>query len=132
MNDATPILLLSGFGVGGFHYDRNVPELARDGARRVFTMDVLGQGLSWPTADPAPGGDIDRQGFEWGFGGEACSETNGAELTYSCRMWRDQVSAPRGGTLLACRYGHYQSPGHAAFLPLWPFSLTWARGILAQ
>jgi pimeloyl-ACP methyl ester carboxylesterase len=91
-SSSPPLLLLTGFGVGGFHYDRNVPDLVGSG-NRVWTMDVLGQGLSWPTRDPAPdtGPPSTVEGFEWGFGEAACKETNGAQLTYSCTMWRDQV-----------------------------------------
>jgi len=86
----TPLLLLTGFGVGGFHYERNVAQLAEDG-HRVWVMDILGQGKSWPTADPAPGGGFSEVGFEWGFGPEANAELNAAELTYSCTLWKQQV-----------------------------------------
>ena len=41
-----PIVLLTGFGVGGFHYARNIEVLGK--AHRVWTMDILGQGQSWP------------------------------------------------------------------------------------
>ena len=37
-----PLLLLTGFGVGSFHYARNFDELAQ--TNRVWAMDVLGQG----------------------------------------------------------------------------------------
>ena len=40
-----PLLLLPGFGVGAFHYERNIPELAKD--YHVFSLDLLGQGSSW-------------------------------------------------------------------------------------
>lgn len=77
--------------MGGFHYDRNVPDLV-DAGHRVWTMDVLGQGASWPTRDPAPGGPItDTKGFEWGFGPDACADTDAGKLTYSCTLWRDQA-----------------------------------------
>jgi hypothetical protein len=40
------------FGAVG---SRNIPGMTDEGLR-VWTMDVLGQGKSWPTVDPAPGG----------------------------------------------------------------------------
>ena len=39
--EGPPLLLLTGFGVGGFHYSRNFAELSK--THRVWTMDVLGQ-----------------------------------------------------------------------------------------
>ncbi|KAG1653109.1 hypothetical protein FOA52_009130, partial [Chlamydomonas sp. UWO 241] len=41
-----PLLLLHGFGVGAYHYERNIAELSK--ACRVYAVDVLGQGSSWP------------------------------------------------------------------------------------
>ena len=84
------MLLLTGFGVGGFHYERNVDELAASG-HRVFTMDILGQGKSWPTSDPAPGGGFDEPGFQWGFGPEADALCDASNLTYSCSLWEEQI-----------------------------------------
>ncbi|KAJ1467609.1 Alpha/Beta hydrolase protein [Baffinella frigidus] len=91
--DGAPVVLLSGFGIGAStHYDRNVEALVEAG-HRVFTMDYMGQGKSWPTADPAPGGSSDQEGFEWGFGAEANTDIDGASLTYSCTLWTEQVKA---------------------------------------
>ncbi|WIA10745.1 hypothetical protein OEZ85_010916 [Tetradesmus obliquus] len=42
-----PLLLVHGFGVGAYHFDRNIPELARN--HKVYAIDLLGQGQSWPT-----------------------------------------------------------------------------------
>lgn len=42
-----PLLLVPGFGVGVFHYRRNIEELSKD--HRVYALDLLGQGRSWPT-----------------------------------------------------------------------------------
>jgi pimeloyl-ACP methyl ester carboxylesterase len=42
-----PLLLLPGFGVGTFHYDRNIAVLAKEGYE-VYSIDLLGQGKSWP------------------------------------------------------------------------------------
>lgn len=42
-----PLLLLPGFGVGTFHYNRNNAELAKRGYE-VYSVDLLGQGKSWP------------------------------------------------------------------------------------
>jgi len=83
-----PVLLLTGFGVGGFHYERNVADLAATG-HTVFTMDILGQGKSWPVSDPAPGGGFEEAGFQWGFGPDADSAAG--DLNYSCSIWADQV-----------------------------------------
>lgn len=41
------LLLLHGFGVGAYHYERNIDELSK--SCRVFAVDVLGQGSSWPS-----------------------------------------------------------------------------------
>ncbi|KAF8068342.1 hypothetical protein HT031_002031 [Scenedesmus sp. PABB004] len=41
-----PLLLVHGFGVGAYHFERNLPELSR--SHRVFAIDLLGQGGSWP------------------------------------------------------------------------------------
>jgi pimeloyl-ACP methyl ester carboxylesterase len=40
------LLLLPGFGVGTFYYQSQLEELSKD--YRVFAMDLLGQGKSWP------------------------------------------------------------------------------------
>jgi pimeloyl-ACP methyl ester carboxylesterase len=85
-----PVLLLTGFGVGGFHYERNVEVLAASGFR-VFTMDILGQGKSWPSSDPAPGGGFHEPGFQWGFGPEADALCDASNLTYSCSLWEEQI-----------------------------------------
>lgn len=44
------ILMLPGFGVGTFHWEENMTELARD--HRVFCMDKLGLGRSLPAPPP--------------------------------------------------------------------------------
>jgi hypothetical protein len=41
-----PLLLVHGFGVGGYHFDRNIAQLAK--RHRVWAVDLLGQGASWP------------------------------------------------------------------------------------
>jgi pimeloyl-ACP methyl ester carboxylesterase len=43
------LLFISGFGVGGWHYERNLPALAAEGYA-CFAPDLLGQGRSWPQA----------------------------------------------------------------------------------
>lgn len=45
-----PLLLCHGFGVGSYHFERNISTLAQN--HRVYALDLLGQGQSWPT-DPA-------------------------------------------------------------------------------
>ena len=45
------LLLVPGFGVGTFHYERNIEELSK--YYSVYTLDLFGQGKSWP---PSPDG----------------------------------------------------------------------------
>lgn len=45
---SSPVLLLNGFGVGFFHWERNFQQLAEESGSCVFAMDYLGQGNSWP------------------------------------------------------------------------------------
>ena len=47
------ILLVHGFGVGSFHFEQLIQKLSS--AYQVWAVDLLGQGLSWPTTAPAPG-----------------------------------------------------------------------------
>lgn len=86
-----PVLFLPGFGVGSFHYEKQLKDLGRD--YRVWAIDFLGQGLSLPSEDPAPlsneEGGSKREGFPWGFGDE--TEPWASELVYSIDLWRDQV-----------------------------------------
>jgi len=64
--DNSPVLfLIPGFGVGTFHYDRQFQPLT-DGGFVVYSMDLLGQGRSWPT-------------------------TTEDGLCYSIELWRDQI-----------------------------------------
>jgi hypothetical protein len=44
-----PLLLLPGFGVGSFHFNAQLDALSAK--HRVFAMDFLGQGESWPEED---------------------------------------------------------------------------------
>ncbi|PON74336.1 Alpha/beta hydrolase fold [Parasponia andersonii] len=86
-----PVLFLPGFGVGSFHYEKQLKDLGRD--YRVWAIDFLGQGMSLPSEDPAPlskeGGQSDRKDLPWGFGDE--TEPWASELVYSIDLWRDQV-----------------------------------------
>lgn len=66
-DDLPPLLLIPGFGVGTFHYDRNIPELSKN--FQVFSLDLLGQGMSWPLSRP----------------------TAEQRLCYSIDNWREQV-----------------------------------------
>ena len=63
-----PLLLIPGFGVGAFHYERNIPTLAKD--YHVFSLDLLGQGSSWPSTRP----------------------TQEQQLRYSIDTWLEQIS----------------------------------------
>jgi pimeloyl-ACP methyl ester carboxylesterase len=70
-NTQPPLLLLPGFGVGTFHLQRNLPQLAHSLQRRVYTLDLLGQGLSWPLQAP----------------------TADDALVYSVKTWQQQIEA---------------------------------------
>jgi len=52
---APAALLIHGFGVGGYHFAKNMAALAAAGFR-VFAVDLLGQGASWPDPAGAPPG----------------------------------------------------------------------------
>ncbi|XP_047981206.1 pheophytinase, chloroplastic [Salvia hispanica] len=88
-----PVLFLPGFGVGSFHYKKQLNDLGRD--YRVWALDFLGQGMSLPNEDPTlqskDGSQyvLPGQNDVWGFGDE--SETWADELVYSADLWRDQV-----------------------------------------
>ncbi|XP_061344889.1 pheophytinase, chloroplastic-like [Gastrolobium bilobum] len=85
------ILFLPGFGVGSFHYEKQLKDLGRD--FRVWALDFLGQGMSLPFEDPAPlskeaiasNGNISS----WGFGDE--TEPWATKLVYSVDLWQEQV-----------------------------------------
>lgn len=87
------VLFLPGFGVGSFHYEKQLKDLGRD--HRVWALDFLGQGMSMPSEDPAPmgkesgGDDSERKDRPWGFGDETVPWAS--ELVYSLDLWRDQV-----------------------------------------
>jgi pimeloyl-ACP methyl ester carboxylesterase len=96
--EAPAVLLLPGFGVGTFHYEQQLQDLGQE--YRVWAMDFLGQGKSWPSHDPAPGEDVveevvegqaKSQVVEWGSGKTA--ESWATDLVYSVDTWRDQVHA---------------------------------------
>ncbi|XP_019159071.1 PREDICTED: pheophytinase, chloroplastic-like isoform X2 [Ipomoea nil] len=83
--NSPPILFLPGFGVGSFHYEKQLKDLGRD--FRAWALDFLGQGLSMPSDDPTlQSGEED---LVWGFGDEA--QPWAKELVYSMDLWRDQV-----------------------------------------
>lgn len=89
--NSPPVLFLPGFGVGSFHYEKQLKDLGRD--FRVWAVDFLGQGMSLPFEDPAPQCkeelDSERKNLSWGFGDETEPWAN--ELVYSMDLWRDQV-----------------------------------------
>lgn len=47
------ILLIHGFGVGSFQFIPLMEQLAVD--HQVWALDLLGQGLSWPSAEALAG-----------------------------------------------------------------------------
>ncbi|XAR63487.1 hypothetical protein NMG60_11023440 [Bertholletia excelsa] len=84
------VLFLPGFGVGTFHYEKQLKDLGRD--FRVWTIDFLGQGMSLPSEDPTRcknAGNLGEENTLWGFGDQAEPWAN--ELVYSIDLWRDQV-----------------------------------------
>ncbi|XP_020575007.1 pheophytinase, chloroplastic-like [Phalaenopsis equestris] len=88
--NAPAVLFLPGFGVGAFHYEKQLKDLGRD--YRVWAVDFLGQGMSLPSEDPAPcthNTNSEEPLTRWGFGNE--SEPWASELVYSVDLWRDQV-----------------------------------------
>lgn len=91
--DSPPVLFLPGFGVGSFHYEKQLKDLGQD--YRVWALDFLGQGLSLPIEDPTvqsqnvEKGSFDGETNVWGFGDE--SKTWAKELAFSVDLWRDQV-----------------------------------------
>nr|VDD19174.1 unnamed protein product [Brassica oleracea] len=93
--EAPAVLFLPGFGVGSFHYEKQLTDLGRD--YRVWAVDFVGQGSSLPTQDPTittttickeTNGLQNSEPF-WGFGDEA--ESWADQLVYSLDLWRDQV-----------------------------------------
>ncbi|CAK9310234.1 unnamed protein product [Citrullus colocynthis] len=89
--NSPPVLFLPGFGVGSFHYEKQLKDLGRD--YRVWAIDFLGQGMSLPVEDPTShskeGNDSDGKDSSWGFGDE--TEPWASELVYSIDLWQDQV-----------------------------------------
>lgn len=90
--DSPNVLFLPGFGVGSFHYEKQLKDLGRD--FRVWALDFLGQGMSLPFEDPAPlfkekGVASSGNVSSWGFGDE--TEPWATELVYSVDLWQDQV-----------------------------------------
>lgn len=89
--NSPPLLFLPGFGVGSFHYEKQLKDLGRD--FRVWAVDFLGQGKSLPIEDPAPlSREIDlseQKDYTWGFGDQP--EPWAKELVYSVDLWSDQM-----------------------------------------
>ncbi|CAN0917241.1 Pheophytinase, chloroplastic [Linum grandiflorum] len=83
--ESPQVLFLPGFGVGSFHYEKQLQDLGRQ--YRVWAIDFLGQGLSLPIEDPTSLSDSSDS--RWGFGDEA--KPWATDLVYSIDLWRDQV-----------------------------------------
>lgn len=89
-HDAPAVLLLPGFGVGSFHFEHQLRGLASQ--YRVWAMDFLGQGRSWPSHDPAPSPNTaspEDVAPLWGFGPDI--EPWAKDLAFSVDLWRDQI-----------------------------------------
>ncbi|ERN00289.1 hypothetical protein AMTR_s00107p00041300 [Amborella trichopoda] len=80
------LLFLPGFGVGSFHFEKQLKDLGRQ--YRVWAVDFLGQGLSLPSEDPAPSIGAGTYSY-WGFGVE--TQPWASDLVYSVDLWRDQI-----------------------------------------
>lgn len=64
---------MHGFGVGGHHYERNLEQLSRH--FRVFALDLLGQGASWPeSSECEPDPELGPLMYRW-VGAAACFRT---------------------------------------------------------
>ncbi|KAL5725030.1 hypothetical protein ACHQM5_008226 [Ranunculus cassubicifolius] len=88
--DSPAVLFLPGFGVGSFHYEKQLKDLGRE--YRVWAVDFLGQGMSLPGEDPtllAHGNDMGGKDLAWGFGEQ--TEPWASDLVYSIDLWKDQV-----------------------------------------
>lgn len=88
--NSPPVLFLPGFGVGSFHYEKQLKDLGRE--FRVWAVDFLGQGMSLPSEDPTQSkyAGISVGGNSlWGFGDETEPWAN--KLVYSIDLWQDQV-----------------------------------------
>lgn len=64
--DVPALLLVPGFGVGTFHWEKQLAGLSQK--YEVYSMDLLGQGKSWPV-----------------------NVTSADQLCYSTELWRDQI-----------------------------------------
>lgn len=88
--NSPPLLFLPGFGVGSFHYEKQLKDLGRD--YRVWALDFLGQGKSLPYEDPTvskKAGNSETGSSFWGFGNKAEPWSSG--LVYSIDLWHEQV-----------------------------------------
>lgn len=89
--NAPQVLFLPGFGVGSFHYEKQLKDLGRDFG--VWAVDFLGQGMSLPSEDPTlqfkNGDESERKNPVWGFGDE--TEPWASDLVYSIDLWQEQV-----------------------------------------
>ncbi|XP_021281496.1 pheophytinase, chloroplastic [Herrania umbratica] len=89
--NSPPLLFLPGFGVGSFHYEKQLKDLGHD--YRVWAIDFLGQGMSLPIEDPTSQSKeesiSETKDLVWGFGDE--TEPWASDLAYSMDLWRDQV-----------------------------------------
>ncbi|CAH9118318.1 unnamed protein product [Cuscuta europaea] len=92
--NSTPVLFLPGFGVGSFHYRKQLKDLGCE--FRVWALDFLGQGRSLPNKDMTlqlnsvvDSSNSVGEDLIWGFGDEAQPWAEG--LVYSMDLWRDQV-----------------------------------------
>jgi pimeloyl-ACP methyl ester carboxylesterase len=55
--------MVHGFGTGTYTFARNVPELGK--RHRVFAVDLIGQGASWPCSRPQKGDGLEYSLDSW-------------------------------------------------------------------
>ncbi|XP_076922219.1 pheophytinase, chloroplastic-like [Bidens hawaiensis] len=89
--NAPQVLFLPGFGVGSFHYEKQLKDLGQDYG--VWAIDFLGQGMSLAHEDPTRKQQQDDSQVDdpfWGFGDE--TEPWADNLVYSIDLWQEQVA----------------------------------------
>ncbi|GMH07908.1 hypothetical protein Nepgr_009748 [Nepenthes gracilis] len=90
-NINVPLVLLPSFGVGIFHYKKQLEDIGLD--FRLWAVDFFGQGMSLPMEDLAPlpmEEDLSEgKAFTLGFGDKTEPWAN--ELVYFIDRWKDQV-----------------------------------------
>lgn len=86
------VVMVHGFGAEGAYYDEQLRAVSQMGGA-AYAMDLLGQGRSWPSADPAPSNlDLGEGPTEWGWG-EQLSGSFPDGLSFGEPAWISQLQA---------------------------------------